>query len=192
MSENSDYQSTQNLRDGEYLQQYDHWLSTATDEEKAKIRAFGLDKASLDSFSILSNIQDSNDVKTVEASICPSENDNDLDVSEIVTNIRTSAMSMFIAWLLDDENPLLKIWSVAFALNLSCVHGVYPARKARALGFTKAAMSKRIIKFKRDFGIRTAAMRSGSACNSCRSAQKTNHHRYQKIIETAKQNHETN
>jgi hypothetical protein len=94
--------------------------------------------------------------------------------------------SFFLAWLISDKNPLLRFWAAAFAFGLEITEGISQSEKAAQLKVTRAAISKRVKQFESEFGSMSRNMKSKAACESYREDKKTNHHRYQKQIEQAK------
>jgi hypothetical protein len=94
--------------------------------------------------------------------------------------------SFFIAWLISDKNPILRFWAAAFAFGLEITEGISQSEKANELKVTRAAISKRVKQFESEFGCISRNMKSQSACKSYQDDKKTNHHRYQKQIESAK------
>jgi hypothetical protein len=101
-------------------------------------------------------------------------------------------LTWFIAWVLDDVNPILKIWSAAFAFNMEVTEGMSQNQKALELGVGRAAMSKRVKNLSNEYGAISRSMRSAPACESYRQDKLMNHFRYQEQIRNAKNEYHQN
>ncbi len=96
-------------------------------------------------------------------------------------------LSWFIAWVLDDSNPILKIWSAAFAFSMEVTEGISQNKKAIELDVSRAAMSKRVKHLSAEYGVLSRNMKSLAACESYKKDKLTNHFRYQAQIRNAKE-----
>lgn len=100
--------------------------------------------------------------------------------------------SAFVAELFADNNPALNLWAYAFAFGLSFTEGRSQAEIARKFSVTRAALSKRVCFFKKEFGVRSRNMKSDAAVEAYRQDKLTNHHRYQKIYEQRDSENDSN
>lgn len=103
-----------------------------------------------------------------------------------ITSLKRDDLPSFIAWALDDKNPTFKLWAAAFASGMEITEGVSMAEKAKHLGVTRAAFSKRVKQLEKEYGFRSRNMKSLAGCKAYSRDKKTNHWRYQKTLENAK------
>lgn len=94
-----------------------------------------------------------------------------LDVEDAPNLYREAAqrmcqvLNMAFVWQLQRRMTPLSFWQVAYALGLSCCDGVSMAERAKAIGVTRAALSKGVKEFQRATGLPPSFyMRSDAAC----------------------------